>query len=144
MDGEREQQQVASEAILENVWANFIAKGEAEKAKENWEQLPNLDDGGDVSSMEKVLQRLPSLGRWISMGAEAWEQLLDGMVVHCNDNNKFVSNMVLEHGSERHEDLSSSCLSTCNGELEKRAEKKVAERRYRGVRRRPWGNTRRR
>nr|GMC50286.1 ethylene-responsive transcription factor ERF091 [Ipomoea batatas]GME20907.1 ethylene-responsive transcription factor ERF091 [Ipomoea batatas] len=129
----------ASEAILENVWANFIAKGEEEKAKENWEQLPNLDDGGDVSSMEKVLQRLPSLGRWISMGAEAWEHLLDGIVVPCNDNNKFVYNMISEHGSERRGDLSSSCLSTCNGELEKRAEKKVAERRYRGVRRRPWG-----
>ncbi|XP_019168897.1 PREDICTED: ethylene-responsive transcription factor ERF091-like [Ipomoea nil] len=139
MDGEREQQQVASEAILENVWANFIAKGEAEgNGKENWEQLPNLD-GGDVSSMEKVLlQRLPSLGRWISMGAEAWEQLLDGIVVPCNDN-KLVSNMVSEHDFKHHEELSSCSSSTCNGELEKRVEKKVVEKHYRGVRRRPWG-----
>lgn len=134
MDGEREQQKVASEAILENVWANFIAKGEEEKAKENWEQLPNLGNSGDVLSMEKVLQRLPSLGRWISMGAEAWEEILDGILVPCKDN-KLNSNMVSEH----HEDLQSSSSSTCNGEIGRRAEKKVEERHYRGVRRRPWG-----
>ncbi|KAJ0080921.1 hypothetical protein Patl1_10614 [Pistacia atlantica] len=67
-----------------------------------------------------ILQRLPSLGRWLSMGAEAWEELLDGIMPttniekSCNDNSK---------------------RPKTNAE---RAEKVVTQH-YRGVRRRPWG-----
>ncbi|OMO65240.1 ethylene-responsive-like protein [Corchorus olitorius] len=66
-----------TESILENVWANFIGGEEANKAtksSESWQELPSLD--GRDGSME-LLERLPSLGRWISMGADAWENLLD-------------------------------------------------------------------
>jgi hypothetical protein len=70
-----------SGAILENVWASFIGgdgasggTGNAPESCRSWEELPSLD-GRDGS--KETLQRLPSLGRWISMGAEAWEELLD-------------------------------------------------------------------
>lgn len=73
-----------SEALLENVWASFIGgtgfSGQTETAPElsrAWEELPSLD--GREGSM-KILQRLPSLGRWISMGAETWEELLDSTI----------------------------------------------------------------
>lgn len=75
------------ESILENVWANFIGSSEdgriqrsgtsgaSEFSKSSsWEEMPSLD--GSV----EILERLPSLGRWISMGAEAWEELLDGII----------------------------------------------------------------
>lgn len=78
----------ASGAMLENVWASFIGgDGAGEGTKDtseisnSWDGLPSLD--GKDRSM-KVLQRLPSLGRWISMGAEAWEELLDGISPETN------------------------------------------------------------
>lgn len=93
--------------ILENVWASFI--GEKKVTKPSWEELPNLD-GREENKNEGVLERLPSLGRWVSMGADAWEELLGGIV---NPNSSNVD--------------------------EKMEEKKVVARHYRGVRRRPWG-----
>ncbi|MCD7471763.1 hypothetical protein HAX54_012428 [Datura stramonium] len=71
------------EEILENVWANFISKNDQNSQRvtndqcyneKYWEQLP-------------ILERLPSLGRWISMGAETWEEILDGInIIPPNDN----------------------------------------------------------
>lgn len=80
MDVDEQHREASSEEILEKPWASFIAQNEQEKIMKKtsklpkeWEELPSLDarDG----SME-ILQRLPSLGRLISMGAEAWEELL--------------------------------------------------------------------
>lgn len=120
----------ASEGILENVWASYIgddrgdrgiSKSEQEVSK-SWQELPSLDRRDE--SME-ALQRLPSLGRWISMGAETWEELLDGIIPEikdtCNDSaeNKGPSSL-------------SSKASAVKVE-------KVTTRHYRGVRRRPWG-----
>ncbi|KAJ8549509.1 hypothetical protein K7X08_033216 [Anisodus acutangulus] len=78
----QQQDQVACEDILENVWANFISKNDQahensqrvanECSEKYWEQLP-------------ILERLPSLGRWISMGAETWEEILDGIIALPND-----------------------------------------------------------
>ncbi|KAF2303255.1 hypothetical protein GH714_016079 [Hevea brasiliensis] len=70
--------------LLENVWASFFNGGnEGDKQTSNaqddsksWEELPSLD--GREGSTD-TLQRLPSLGRWMSMGAEAWEELLSGI-----------------------------------------------------------------
>ncbi|KAJ4703576.1 Ethylene-responsive transcription factor [Melia azedarach] len=120
----------APEAILENVWANFIGKdgvqkgrNDAQELPNSWEELPSLD--GRDGSME-ILQRLPSLGRWISMGAEAWEELLDGIIPTStteqpsNDNAK---NNIASPGPK---------MNAIRAE-------KVATRHYRGVRRRPWG-----
>ncbi|KAL3617066.1 hypothetical protein CASFOL_039460 [Castilleja foliolosa] len=96
---------VSSESILENVWANFISETNTkhdilESSTSSLEDLP-------------ILERLPSLDRWISMGTEEWDQLLDEMVIPKTE----VSN-----------------TST-------KTEKKVTckNKHYRGVRRRPWG-----
>ncbi|KAF5473028.1 hypothetical protein F2P56_009673 [Juglans regia] len=123
----------ASAGILENVWASFIGGDGAcggtrlytAEMSRSWEELPCF--GGKDGSMETNLQRLPSLGRWISMGAETWEELLHGVIpasdieLSCNEN-------LQSNGA------ASSCLQKTNA----RAEKVVA-RHYRGVRRRPWG-----
>ncbi|XP_022723885.1 ethylene-responsive transcription factor ERF091-like [Durio zibethinus] len=128
---ESSQHAAYDQSILENVWANFIGGEEADKTTSNatksssksWEELPSFD--GRDGSME-TLQRLPSLGRWISMGAGAWEDLLDGNIPSgkieqsCNDNTS--------------KDTSSRGLKVNSVRVEK-----VAKRHYRGVRRRPWG-----
>ncbi|KAL2467304.1 Ethylene-responsive transcription factor [Abeliophyllum distichum] len=121
---------IPSEAILENVWANFIAdKGTDIAQKEtvgscdSWQDLPNLD-----GSMENLLERLPSLGRWMSMGAEAWEELLDSIILPRNTNSL--------------DDISSDSSSTnrLNPVESTTAQvKKPITKHYRGVRRRPWG-----
>lgn len=127
-------QQDQSEAILENVWANFIGeKGldehggtkSASGLNKSWTELPSLcyRDG----SMD-VLERLPSLGRWVSMGDEAWEELLDGILPVSNT------------AQSVHEDLKNTPNSHSSFNVDtRRAEKAVATKHYRGVRRRPWG-----
>ncbi|XP_027156236.1 ethylene-responsive transcription factor ERF091 [Coffea eugenioides] len=116
--------------ILENVWANYIAKSELENAHQNpvessqtWHDLPGLN-----SRDGSLLERLPSLGRFISMGAEAWEQLLDGANL---PNNTESSRTV--HSQET---CSSKKMDSGADEIKV---KKVVTRHYRGVRRRPWG-----
>ncbi|KAA0052647.1 hypothetical protein IC582_017854 [Cucumis melo] len=127
-------QQDQSEAILENVWANYIgekgldgngATKSVSGLNKTWTELPSLCYRN--GSME-VLERLPSLGRWVSMGAEAWEELLDG-IVPVNNTEQSV-----------HEDLKNTPTSHSGFNVNtRRAEKVVATRHYRGVRRRPWG-----
>ncbi|KAJ6707128.1 ETHYLENE-RESPONSIVE TRANSCRIPTION FACTOR ERF091 [Salix viminalis] len=120
----------ASEGILENVWASYmgeeggdkgISNGEQEVSK-SWRELPSLDRRDESMG---VLRRLPSLGRWISMGAETWEELLDGIIPEmnntCND-------------SAENKAPSSLCSTASTVKAEK-----VTTRHYRGVRRRPWG-----
>lgn len=120
----------ASEGILENVWASYIgedrgdrgtSKSEQEVSK-SWQELPSLDRRDE--SME-ALQRLPSLGRWISMGAETWEELLDGIIPEINDT-----------CNDSAENKGPSSLSSKASAVKV---EKVTTRHYRGVRRRPWG-----
>ncbi|GAV76957.1 AP2 domain-containing protein [Cephalotus follicularis] len=120
-----------SEAILENVWASYIS-GDGVDAQENdnapempktWEELPNLDRR--EGSME-ILQRLPSLGRWFSMGAEAWEDLLDGIVPDVNDIGQLCTD---KKETEDTKILKSNAMNV---------EKVATTRHFRGVRRRPW------
>lgn len=100
----------SSEVILENVWENFIGKQQDEV--EFWEDLPRL--ARDES--REILERLPSLGRWISMGAEAWDQLLlDEMGPPTPTPTNYNNNDVVEPNSSE------------------------VRKHYRGVRRRPWG-----
>lgn len=127
---EKQLQTPPSEGILENVWANFInedchTKDEISKrtfeVSESWEGLPNLDPERDESM--GFLQRLPSLGRWISMGAEEWEEILDGIVIPSTK---------LENSCES--------ISKSGGTImDSKANTVKVEKRYRGVRRRPWG-----
>ncbi|CAJ1961828.1 unnamed protein product [Sphenostylis stenocarpa] len=123
-----------SEGILENVWAKIMSsdradgrKGDAAESSNSWEELPNLD--GREGSME-ILQRLPSLGRWISMGADFWEEVLDGIVLPNTTNTEDSSNNNLEIGGADER--------TNRMEDAVRTEKAVTKH-YRGVRRRPWG-----
>ncbi|OMO76345.1 hypothetical protein CCACVL1_15754 [Corchorus capsularis] len=116
-----------TESILENVWANFIGGEEANtatKSSESWEELPSLD--GRDGSME-LLERLPSLGRWISMGADAWENLLD--------------EIFLPSTGDIIEPSINGISNTRQGPQVKKSVRveKVATRHYRGVRKRPWG-----
>ncbi|KAL5772315.1 hypothetical protein ACOSP7_011917 [Xanthoceras sorbifolium] len=126
----------ASEAILENVWASFIGedgiqrgRSDAGDLSKSWEELPRLDkrDG----SME-ILQRLPSLGRWMSMGAEAWEELLGGIVIPT-------TNIVEQSLDDDHNSKSNNNNSSTGPKLNAARAEKVPTRHYRGVRRRPWG-----
>ncbi|XP_028780287.1 ethylene-responsive transcription factor 1B [Neltuma alba] len=114
-------QNSASEGILENVWAKIIDSNNGSQ----WGELPNLRER--EGSLE-VLRRLPSLGRWISMGAEFWEEILDGFPA-CSSNNSEICSAF-----------------ECNEKVEEekeavtvKAEKRVSAKHYRGVRRRPWG-----
>ncbi|XP_021692458.2 ethylene-responsive transcription factor ERF091-like [Hevea brasiliensis] len=117
--------------LLEDVWASFIngddegdkrTSNHAQEDSKSWEGLPSLD--GREGSME-ILQRLPSLGRWVSMGAEAWEELLAGIIPTCEN----ITGPASVYSSEN---KSSKLMNTVRGE-------KTAPRHYRGVRRRPWG-----
>lgn len=114
------EQSAARDLILENVWAKFIA-GEEPKTSPScrtWEELPQLER--EEGSMD-ILQRLPSLGRWMSMGAEGWEELLDGIM-----------DSMSEEPSEN------ACLDTTT-QLKTNKVERAITRHFRGVRRRPWG-----
>ncbi|XP_028766530.1 ethylene-responsive transcription factor 15-like [Neltuma alba] len=125
-----------SEGILENIWARVVNTAESSKS---WEGLPNLD-GRDES--KEILQRLPSLGRWISMGAEAWEEILADFPQNllqdtCNYNNNlgnFCRNIEsnCKNVEQQEKEEVDGTVRPKNMEGEKR-------RHYRGVRRRPWG-----
>ncbi|KAE9591691.1 hypothetical protein Lal_00039144 [Lupinus albus] len=126
-----------SEGILENVWAKIMNSdrenrrtSEVAESCNSWEILPNLD-GRNNGSME-MLQRLPSLGRWISMGAEFWEEVLDDILPTTNNTEDY---------SSSNKDLEIVSVTKCNKKLENdvKKEKVVVAKHYRGVRRRPWG-----
>ncbi|XAR66529.1 hypothetical protein NMG60_11012800 [Bertholletia excelsa] len=128
-----DEQNEASVAILENVWANFIGQNDPDKVtqktqefSDEWEELPRLDCNKGGS--REMLQRLPSLGRWISMGAEAWEELLDGIITYPPGQTEISHNLDSEGGN------ASSSSKPTGGRI-----KKPYTRHYRGVRRRPWG-----
>ncbi|KAM7265180.1 hypothetical protein ACFE04_002863 [Oxalis oulophora] len=109
--------QAASGEILANVWANFINGGDIgrssniQKTSNSWDGLPNLD------KKDAILQKVPSLGKWFSMGAEAWEDLLDGYIPSSSTSTEQSSQ------SKQDDDV----------------QVKKVTRHYRGVRRRPWG-----
>ncbi|MED6145594.1 hypothetical protein PIB30_026588 [Stylosanthes scabra] len=126
--------------ILENVWAKIISNqrgedhhvrtyGDADAAEQpcnsSWEELPELD-GRD----NNILQRLPSLGRWISMGADFWEDVLEGIVINPNDHPAPEAAAARKNNEQDTKELEKRVKMT---------EKKVVTKHYRGVRRRPWG-----
>eukprot|EP00268_Persea_americana_P057147 TRINITY_DN6828_c0_g1_i3.p2 TRINITY_DN6828_c0_g1~~TRINITY_DN6828_c0_g1_i3.p2 ORF type:complete len:114 (-),score=29.23 TRINITY_DN6828_c0_g1_i3:1108-1449(-) len=71
-----------SDKLLADMWASFIAGGAPMKCSahneehgkkstsQTWEDLPHLKRDGSA----ELQQMLPSLGRWMSMGEEDWEQ----------------------------------------------------------------------
>ncbi|XP_061363440.1 ethylene-responsive transcription factor ERF091-like [Gastrolobium bilobum] len=122
-----------SEGILENVWAKIInsdraydRRVDAAEFPNSWEELPNPD--GRDGSME-ILKRLPSLGRWISMGADFWEEILNGVLPAASNT---------EDSGHTNLEIGSATKSNKMIEDAVRVDKEVAKH-YRGVRRRPWG-----
>lgn len=117
--------------LLEDVWASFINGGHegdkqtnnAQEDSKSWKELPSLDRR---EGSTEILQRLPSLGRWMSMGADAWEELLAGIDVPASDNTGPASNYTSENKDSKLNPV-------------KRDHQRTAQRHYRGVRRRPWG-----
>ncbi|KAK4271655.1 hypothetical protein QN277_020316 [Acacia crassicarpa] len=114
----------ASGGILENVWAKITNNNNSGSSQ--WEELPDL--GEREGSME-VLRRLPSLGRWISMGADFWEGILDGFPA-CSSNIDSEICRAFECNKKEVEEEET---------VRVRTEKRVSAKHYRGVRRRPWG-----
>ncbi|CAN8231480.1 unnamed protein product [Cochlearia groenlandica] len=107
--------------ILQNVWANFIKKQETEKRQvyvpqvsRTWEALPTLH--GIPQDPKK---RLSSLD--MSVEANTWTETLDAVASFPRKTN--------------HDDLITNPTGLCP--LSSRVSCKT--RKYRGVRRRPWG-----
>ncbi|KAG1346813.1 ethylene-responsive transcription factor 1B [Cocos nucifera] len=122
----------ANDRLLENVWASFITGGapggcssdeshNKRAASREWNEMPHLQGGEENLA---VLQRLPSLGRWISMGAESWDALLNETIASNSSETS-----PLDSGND-------ACSSSKPKNL---AAEKVAPKHFRGVRRRPWG-----
>ncbi|BAS95359.1 Os05g0564700 [Oryza sativa Japonica Group] len=60
--------------ILENVWASIMTSSSSPAVSSSVAVSSSAVTGQEENSA--ILQRLPSLGRWISMGAEEWDELL--------------------------------------------------------------------
>ncbi|CAL4901797.1 unnamed protein product [Urochloa decumbens] len=108
--------------ILENVWATIMTASTTTPASSS--------EAGEEKP-EAILQRLPSLGRWISMGAEEWDDLLlsGGAALTPDD----ASGELI---------VAASPATTASQEDRRRPDhrgKAAACKSYRGVRRRPWG-----
>ncbi|CAH2078643.1 unnamed protein product [Thlaspi arvense] len=106
--------------ILKNVWANFIRKPETDERSVHlptvsraWEALPTLDHVPEESK-----HSLPNLD--MSMEAKEWSEILDAIASVPNETN--------------HDSLTNA-PATCS--LSSRVSCKTKK--YRGVRRRPWG-----
>ncbi|MED6155188.1 hypothetical protein PIB30_002917 [Stylosanthes scabra] len=119
----------SDEGILENVWAKIISSDDRACHASSSESSNNGKDG----SM-KILERLPSLGRWISMGAEFWEEILDDVLLQATTNNN--------NNNNNNNNADSTIVAIDGGDDAKSKKKKIEvikAKHYRGVRRRPWG-----
>ncbi|KAJ0236858.1 Ethylene-responsive transcription factor ERF091 [Hirschfeldia incana] len=109
--------------ILKNVWENFIRKPETDDTRSvhvqevstTWEALPTLDDIPKDSK-----RSLPGLD-YMSMEAKDWTEILDS---------------VASFPSETNHDL---LLTKPTGSSSLSSPVSCKARKYRGVRRRPWG-----
>lgn len=76
----------ASDTLLENVWASFIAgsahegTGGSPSSYQAWEEFPPLQ-GREGSA--RIVERIPSIGRLASM---SWEEMLEGITpISCEE-----------------------------------------------------------
>ncbi|KAM3300142.1 hypothetical protein ACQJBY_041265 [Aegilops geniculata] len=112
--------------ILENVWATIMTEAPTGctpmmTASSSTASTSFVDQAG-----AEILQRLPSLGRWISMGADEWDELLS---VADAATPPVAEQQPLAAASPRGEGQQQSAV----------AGKAALPKSYRGVRRRPWG-----
>ncbi|KAL9236813.1 hypothetical protein vseg_011439 [Gypsophila vaccaria] len=112
----------SQEAILENVWANYI--GQSHVSPQNWRAIPWLED---IDGPKNMLHRVPSLGTWVSMG-DNWEEFLNGVI---NPGIGSIQTRPMKEDTDKTARGLSMKVENTN--------KKTVTRHYRGVRRRPWG-----
>ncbi|KAK9698003.1 hypothetical protein RND81_08G076200 [Saponaria officinalis] len=110
------------EAILENVWANYI--GQNHESPQDWRAIPCLED---IDESKNMLQTVPSQGTWMSMG-ENWEEFLNRFI---NPSTNPIETRSMKDDKQDNGRSSSPKTENIN--------KKTVTRHYRGVRRRPWG-----
>ncbi|XP_037474399.1 ethylene-responsive transcription factor ERF094-like [Triticum dicoccoides] len=108
--------------ILEDVWATIMTETPTGCTPMPASSTSFVDQAG-----AEILQRLPSLGRWISMGAEEWDELLS---VADAVTPPVAEQPPLAAASPRGEGQQSAAGSKA---------KAASPKSYRGVRRRPWG-----
>ncbi|CAL1410312.1 unnamed protein product [Linum trigynum] len=118
--------------MLENVWASFINGGTKQSGDYESQFSSAADEnmvnrGPTMGNNNNGLERLPSLGRWISMGEEAWDEILrTQFLIPPSENTQLPSSSNITSGTfDDHQAGKSTKTTSC--------------RRYRGVRRRPWG-----
>ncbi|RCV16534.1 hypothetical protein SETIT_3G145700v2 [Setaria italica] len=112
--------------ILENVWATIMTESTTTPAS----STAASSEVGEEKP-EAILQRLPSLGRWISMGAEEWDELLlSGAALTSDASGELLlaASPAASQDQDRRDDRRASSNKAA-----------VACKSYRGVRRRPWG-----
>ncbi|KAK3137996.1 hypothetical protein QOZ80_5AG0363130 [Eleusine coracana subsp. coracana] len=117
-----------SNNILENVWATIARECVATPASSS---TAVSSSEASEQKPEAILQSLPSLGRWISMGAEEWDELLSG-----------TTTTVLTSDASGGEVLVVSSPPASREDRQHHGDDSRARSRgksYRGVRRRPWG-----
>ncbi|XP_021765956.1 ethylene-responsive transcription factor ERF091-like [Chenopodium quinoa] len=135
MNIKKEEHKPPETAILESIWANYIGVTNSQEAWNNtpgifqdWIGIPSLEEENDGPS--NALKRLPSLGRWVSMGSETWEELLDKIVGSSTKNPRETCYV---------EDKKNEWTINNSKENMEKTNKNIPTRHYRGVRRRPWG-----
>ncbi|CAM8996258.1 unnamed protein product [Rhodiola kirilowii] len=99
------------DGILESVWARIVA--DTDETNAGTSRASDFEYG--------VWDELPSLGKSGTLEAKTWEELLDGLIMPLGSGNNFQT-----------EELSSAKSSFSKTRT-------VGPKRYRGVRRRPWG-----
>ncbi|XP_073362578.1 ethylene-responsive transcription factor ERF091-like [Aegilops tauschii subsp. strangulata] len=119
------QQQRDTSNILENVWATIMTETPTGCTPMLTSSSTASQSVVDQAGAE-ILQRLPSLGRWISMGADEWDELLS---VADAATPPVAEQPPLAAPSPRGEGQPQSAV----------AGKAALPKSYRGVRRRPWG-----
>ncbi|KXG22538.1 ethylene-responsive transcription factor 15 [Sorghum bicolor] len=116
--------------ILENVWATIIA-GSATPASSSTAASSEV---GEERPPEAILERLPSLGRWISMGAEEWDELLLSGTAALASGAAASGELLAASPANQEADRQHGNRATSSSKAAAAACKS-----YRGVRRRPWG-----
>lgn len=117
--------------ILENVWASIMTSSSSPAVSSSVAVSSSAVTGQEENSA--ILQRLPSLGRWISMGAEEWDELLLSGAALASESSGELQLVAASPGDHN------QVVGGGGGANYRTTATAAARRSYRGVRRRPWG-----
>uniref|UniRef100_A0A0E0D6B9 AP2/ERF domain-containing protein n=1 Tax=Oryza meridionalis TaxID=40149 RepID=A0A0E0D6B9_9ORYZ len=118
--------------ILENVWASIMTSTSS-PAVSSSVAVSSAAVTGQEENNSAILQRLPSLGRWISMGAEEWDELLLSGAALASESSGELQLVAASPGDHN------QVVGGGDGANYRTTATAAARRSYRGVRRRPWG-----